>query len=482
MERQSWKIVYSDYTGPEKKAVELVSRELGKYLVRDPGEYRIRVLPCEKEGAAALDRNAVVLGTYGESAILRSHFREDEIPEGGYAVKVADAPGTPDRKLVLIAAKEKTGVFYGAVDFVDEYLPSAIPDGVVVQWYDLFTKKLPDYSHASAPVIGTRCVFTWGHPINDYRAYIDNMARLRFNQLIIWNDYVPVNAADVAAYAHEYGIRVIWGFAWGWTPGCGNTARTVIRQLDAVSGRVAAQYEREYAGIPGDGIYFQTITEHSSGEIDGTCVAEAVTDFVNRTAARILEAHPDLPIQFGLHATSVRDHLDHLRRVDERIEILWEDCGSYPYDSRGYEEENGSEGFEDALRFTGEILRLRPAGRTGVLFKKMTIMDWTRFVHQSGPYVLGCASEEVARHDLEMVLPSWRKASAYCLAHGRQAYETARVLAGSGKRDLTAGLAAQLSGGIWLPEALYAQLFWECDRPYEEILKKVTNRPCLTRV
>ena len=51
-----------------------------------------------------------------------------------------------------------------------------------------------------------------------------------------------------------------------------------------------------------------------------------------------------------------------------------------------------------------------------------------------------------------------------------------RVIVDSGKKDITIGMAAQLAGGIWLPEALYAQLMWECDKPYDEIFKKVSLR------
>ena len=482
MNKRNWKIIYSDYSGGEKKAVELVSKEMGSFILRDKGNYVIHVLSCEKEGKAVIDKNVVVIGTYEESAIIRTYIKEEEIKEDGYVVKVMDNPKLPECKLVLITAKDKTGVFYGATDYIDDYLTLATPAGAVVQWYDLFTKDLPDYYHSSAPVVRTRSVFTWGHPINDYRAYIDNMARLRLNQLIIWNDFVPVNAKDVVDYAHEYGIKVIWGFAWGWTPRCVNTSQTIIDELDEVSEKVVAQYEAEYADIPGDGIYFQSITEHSNANIGDKCVAEVVTEFVNKTAARILDKYPDLYIQFGLHATSVKEQLEYIKKVDERIEILWEDCGSYPYNSYGYNASIDTEGYEDTLKFTDAIINLREVGRTGVLYKKMTILDWSRFAHQSGPFVLGCASEDTIRHDLELVLPSWRRATSFCLRNGKKAYEMTKVIVDSGKKDITIGMAAQMAGGIWLPEALYAQLMWECDKPYEDIIEKVSNRRCLMRV
>ncbi|MBO5669983.1 MAG: hypothetical protein J6S41_00405, partial [Clostridia bacterium] len=54
--------------------------------------------------------------------------------------------------------------------------------------------------------------------------------------------------------------------------------------------------------------------------------------------------------QFGLHATSVNTHLDSIARVDKRVEIVWEDCGEFPY---GYTPRVESEAeFEKSLDFT----------------------------------------------------------------------------------------------------------------------------------
>lgn len=483
MDKRNWKIIYSDYSGAEKKAVEFIYKEMGSYILRDKGVYTIHVLACEQEKKAIITGNAVVLGTYDESAIIRKYIGEEEIQKDGYVVKVMDNPEVEGCKLVLITAKEKIGVFYGAVDYIDDYITIATPCcGSVVKWYDLFTKELPDYYNASAPMVPTRSIFTWGQPINDYRNYIDNMARLRLNQLIIWNDFMPINARDVVEYAHEYGIKVIWGFAWGWTPRCVETSRNIIDELDEVGEKVLEKFETEYASAPGDGIYFQSITEHKNAYIGGKNVAETVVDFVNKTGGRLLEKYPNLHIQFGLHATSVKEQLEYIKKVDSRIEILWEDCGDYPYDSSGFMESIEAEAYEETLRFTKEIIKLREKGMAGVLYKRMAILDWSRFARQQGAYVLGCASKETIEHDLQLVLPTWRRSTSFCLLNGKKAYEMTKAVVDSGKKDITIGMAAQLAGGIWMPEALYAQLMWECDKPYEEIIKKVSNRNCLMRV
>lgn len=52
--------------------------------------------------------------------------------------------------------------------------------------------------------------------IYDYQGYIDHMCDCKLNTLIIWNDYVLLNAAEVVAYAHAHDVKVIFGFSWCW--------------------------------------------------------------------------------------------------------------------------------------------------------------------------------------------------------------------------------------------------------------------------
>ena len=476
MNKRNWKIVYTNYTGMERKAVELLSAEMGAHILRDQGVYTIHVLPCQQVETAVIDTNAVVIGLYNENAVIRKYINESDISADGYAVRVMDDPEDPDRKLVLITAKAPCGLFYGAVDFVDDYFSMASPvHGSVKLVDELFLEKWPDYFHASAPAIKTRSVFTWGHPINNYRSYIENMARLKLNQLIIWNDFVPLNAKDVVAYAHEFGISVIWGFAWGWLSG---GCQIDLSELDEIGENVIRTYESQYADVSGDGIYFQSFTERKDNNIDGRNIAQTVAEFVNGIASRLLQKYPDLHIQFGLHATSVKNDLEHIAKVDPRIEILWEDCGSFPY---GYHPKNRpGESYEDTKCFTDQILDLRQQGSTGMLFKGFMTLDWNkgRFVHQTGPYVMGMASPRLADHDVRMLTPVWRNFQSGWLENGRYAYDMARHIYETGK-PVTLGMAGQFAGGIWLPEALCAEFFWSCDRSYEEIFAKVLRRRCI---
>ena len=86
MKQKDWKIIYTKYEGIMKRAVNLLSRDAGAYLIREDGVYRIYVLPCEKEGCE-VSKNAFFVGAYGDSPTIRKYVSEDEIPDGGYLVK-----------------------------------------------------------------------------------------------------------------------------------------------------------------------------------------------------------------------------------------------------------------------------------------------------------------------------------------------------------------------------------------------------------
>ena len=63
MKQTTWKIIYHNYQGLEKKAVDFLSKEAGRYLIRENDLYRIYVLPCEKVGAK-IEENAFIVGLF----------------------------------------------------------------------------------------------------------------------------------------------------------------------------------------------------------------------------------------------------------------------------------------------------------------------------------------------------------------------------------------------------------------------------------
>ena len=118
MSKSEWKLIYSNYGGMEKKAVDLISAEAENYL-----NYP---LPCEKSDRWA-ECNTIVVGSYRESGFIRQFIKSPELPPQGYVVKVIDHPCLPEAKLALITGEPDREVFYGAVDFVDDYFAASVP-------------------------------------------------------------------------------------------------------------------------------------------------------------------------------------------------------------------------------------------------------------------------------------------------------------------------------------------------------------------
>ena len=385
-----------------------------------------------------------------------------------------DNPENPDLKLVLITAEKSREVFYGATDFVDGYLTFEAPKRCWLAFpSEFFERKIPDYYNASAPAIKTRNVWTWGHPIDDYREYIDNIARLRLNQVTIWNDFAPLNAKEIVDYAHEYGIEVIWGYAWGWSRNC---TQVDFNNLSKLGDEIVEKYEKEYLTTGADGIYFQSFTELHEEYIGNRLIADVVTEFVNQTADKLLAKYPQLHIQFGLHATSVKDRLEYIAKVDRRISIVWEDCGAFPYYYIPQVKDENE--YKNTVEFTDKILALRDGVGFGALYKGHLVQDWEgdKFSHQSGPFVLGMTSEKTKKSDMEIAKPIWKRFQTGWQMYGRYAYDMTRHIAEKTGGDTLLGIVGNFNGGIWFSEALCAQILWECDKPYNEIYENVANR------
>lgn len=250
-------------------------------------------------------------------------------------------------------------------------------------------------------------IWTWGHVIYDYKGFFDNMKKLGMNSIVIWNDIAPINAVEVLEYAHSLGIKVVWGFAWGWVDGCGDNIKCIDRETtDKISDGVIETFKNEYADISPDGIYFQSFTELGDDKVNGICVAEAVTDLVNKTAERIFEINPDIEILFGLHATAVKNNLAQIKKTDKRLRIIWEDCGAFPFAYDPSDVDN----FEITKEFVREVLLLRgEKEKCGFIIKGMTTLDWSKFEYHSEPYFIGEKSEDFIVNRLNELKPKWDK-------------------------------------------------------------------------
>ena len=227
-----------------------------------------------------------------------------------------------------------------------------------------------------------------------------------------------------------------------------------------------------------DGIYFQSFTELHSDSVSGKCVAETVVNLVNETASELFRLSPDLHIQFGLHATSVKNNLDYISKVDKRIHIVWEDCGAFPYN---YNADEVSD-FDSTFALTKKLVTLRGKNeRFGAVFKGMPKLDWTRFEHFSSSYILGEHSESFIQNRLPDKKKIWKKLQADWLRNAEYIRKTVELIANSGKDVILEALVEDsiFERKIMFPAALYAELLWTPDKPVHEILSDVAGYPCV---
>ena len=299
------------------------------------------------------------------------------------------------------------------------------------------------------------------------------MVMLKMNTLTVWNDFVPINAREMVDYAHSCGIKVIWGFAWGWDTNC---RKIELGKLCERSVGIFEKYEKEYSKLGGDGIYFQTATEVNTEENNGIIIAEAVTDFVNKTAALFYEKYPDMEIQFGLHATSVKTKLQYIAQVDRRIRIVWENCGAFPFSYIP----NDVESFNETVNFVKEIAVLRGKNdRFGAVTKGLTKLDWSKFEHMDGSGFVGVSSKSMKADRVTRKSKIWRYLQAFWLTNADKALEMAKVMSKAKDGDLC--ITALIEDGmfeenIMYPAALFSEMLWDADADIKELMSEVALR------
>lgn len=472
----AWQITYCKYEGVEKHAVNFLSAELFKYLARDNDVYTLYVLPCVDERERDLTKNTVVLGAFDQSETVRKFVKRDELPQGGWLVKTVKESGDDgERQFIIITADKASDLYFAAAAFVDEFMVKFAPVCCTVPCPNKFFEyDIADHVLTWQPKTKVRSVWTWGHPLNDYRTYVRDCARLRVNRIIAWNDFVPVNALEIVNYAHEFGIQFVWGFAWGWIDGCAKIKYIGDDYLENLKREIVDRYEREYSGVSPDGVYFQSFTEIDADDIGGRRISEAVVKLVNETSAILLERHPDLKIIFGLHARSVKNHLDDIAAVNPRVEILWEDWGSFPSD---YTPSRDKAKVDELVETTRNILKLRDGNNVGFLFKGFLTLDWTRFVYQGGRFVLGENGKEITDHDFSIRSAAWRIFQAGWIECGDEARRVAEVIVNETGGNVEIGMCGCFDGGMWAAESICSEIVLDPSRDYGEIVRVALSKP-----
>lgn len=475
-----WIIVYQNYEGLQKRAVELLFGAVKTHLDHIP-ELRTADTVTTEELATC---NAFVIGTEQGNALVQkmvglgatSAPQEKE----GYAITVCKSPFAEDRKVVTIVGGGDAGTLYGVVDFLSGYMGKEAHENNEEWCENRFdnplNKDMPDFTRVSAPATRDRGIWTWGHVISDYNGFFRNMAMLKLNTVVIWNDFAPLNAKEIIAAAHSWGVKILFGYAWGWLLHC-NEADLSPKGLKALSDHCVDVYRKEYMPLGADGIYFQSFTELNAEYIGDKLIAEVVTEFVNDTAQKLFDLQPDLRIQFGLHATSVKNRLGQLAGVDKRVEIVWENCGAFPFHTWAHVEE----GQEDMLALVEKTATLRGKDDYyGVVLKGIHQLDWTLFEHQKATFPIGADSEKFLQKRLNRKRPLWKFSQAYWLKNHELAHRCIRLMNTIRGKELTVEMLvedSQFERAIRLPVALCAEMLWDGNTPSSEILERVALNP-----
>ena len=258
-----WTIVYGAYRGIEAAAVDELQR-----IVQSCQPYVVAVRPAAGFKPAA-GEFPLYVGTPANNERIDELVRRKQLtlPQGreGYAVAVGSAPGKTGGRFMAVAGRDAKGVLNGVADFGAKGVGKHVAPLVDNDRRATFD-RLPNLTFGGQPALENRGIWTWGYVIYDYRRFLDNMARLKLNMLVIWNDCAPLNLAAVVRYAHARGIRVICGFHWGWGL---NVTLSDAAARKRIKAAVLAAYEKQYRDQGIDGIYLQTVTEHAETERGG---------------------------------------------------------------------------------------------------------------------------------------------------------------------------------------------------------------------
>ena len=414
----------------------------------------------------------------GHRIILGYH--ESPTPEE-YRIKAENVDGC---NIITVTGSDYNGLLYGYADFVNRYIPHWENTDSTNPYYfrPVFSDDpIRPYERTSSPKVARRGCWTWGHVMQNPGGYFDHMVNCKMNTCVIWNNHVPTNAKKIVEDAHRNGIKLLWGFAWGWSTSI--NAESMADHLNRKD-EVVREYLENYAPLGGDGIYFQSFTETSSETLGGRLIAEVVTEYVNDIAGKILAVQPDLHIQFGLHATSVKQRLEYIAKVDSRIEIVWEDCGAFPF---SYIPKN-IDGFEPTLEHTRDMSVLRGRDdRFGCVYKGLCCLDWSKFSYPPEPYPIGDDGSrdfDDHRRIRDAYIAEKQKIFHYVQAHWLKNAEYCRamteMLCREKAGDLTILALVEDSAfeyQCWFPILLLGEILWDPEQNTDDMIRDMALSP-----
>jgi hypothetical protein len=477
----TWKVVYSSAEGPQGRALETLTERLGPYFLREGHLATALVLPLEKDGGEPVKgkRDMIVVGIPSENATLRKYLGGGGsgalgdralpgVPAGGYLIRTFNEKG---RNVVLVAGDTPEAVLWATFDFLDVVAPTL--ESKVSSQHGRYAgsffraAKVPAYECRRQPQTPVRSIFSWGHVVDDYRVTFREMARARFNRAILWNDRQVVNARDVVECAHSWGVKVFWGFSWGWTLS-GKDAEGL--DFGKLADDIVAEWRRVWKPMGGDGIYFQSFTETDKRDIGGRSIPEAVTELVNAVARRIRAESPGTEIVFGLHSNSMKREgaAEAIAKVDPALEILWENCGGFPF------WETDGKVMPPDVKFCDQILALNKS--VGLAWKAQLRMDWKNYVPPSGPFMLGCAGERLLARDRAVTVPRYASFDEDWILNGKLAHDFVRHVRAGRNPPKEFNAVAEYNPPYGFATHCQAELFWSGEDPWEEIARRARMR------
>ena len=482
---KKWILITESYDGLSKTAINCLTATIATYL---PYVLPVKLINEISENIYR-EYNIILVGRSSNARMIElCNEKECILPTMSeeYSIFVGKNIYNEQFEMIAIVGNDEKGILYGCMDFCNRYCGKEL---LFVEdhnqmfnenfFSELFENSLREWKVHEKPSIPTRAIWTWGHVIYDYKNFLMNMSKLRLNEIVIWNDYIPFNAKEIVNFAHFLGIKVIWGFAWGWGLNCADEMQKFTSEgLNILKENVLSVFETQYASTAGDGIYFQSFTELNTDNVGEKCIAEVVTNFVNDVAGELLNRYPSLHIQFGLHATSVKNQLQYLKKLDKRVCIVWEDCGAFPYAYRGEQTEN----FEETKSLVCELMKLRgEEEKFGSVLKGMVNLDWKHFKYATGSTIIGESSAEFIKRRQTEKNRLWKIVQANWLKNAEYARVIISEIEKNSQNPIIQGLVedGMFENEIMFPVALFADLLWNPNRKIEDVIEAVAKYPCV---
>ena len=104
------------------------------------------------------------------------------------------------------------------------------------------------------------------------------------------------------------------------------------------------------------------------------------------------------------------------------------------------------------------------------------MMDWLKFVNQAGPYIMGENAKRVADHDRRIRASAWREYSADWIKNGERAHELVKLIKENKTSEVNMCIAGTFDGGIYLPQAIIAEMYYCADGDYLSIVRHAARR------